>query len=149
MKVKFLVLWGGLFLGTVSFAQVAVSPLDSMAITAVLFQQQKDWNNADIDSFMEGYLKSEALVFSGSGGPIYGWENTLARYKKNYGDPIRMGKLQFDVLNMLSLSDAIVQMQGKFYLTREIGDSSGYFTLLWLKKEDQWKILSDHTSSSK
>lgn len=82
MKVKFLVVWGGLFLGTVSFAQVTVSPLDSMAITAVLFQQQKDWNNADIDSFMEGYLKSEALVFSGSGGPIYGWENTLARYKK-------------------------------------------------------------------
>ena len=149
MKVKILFVWCFLLFITISFAQKAVSITDSIAITKVLFQQQKDWNNADIDSFMEGYLKTEALVFSGAGGPIYGWENTLARYKKSYSDPIKMGKLQFDVLNLLSISDAIVQMQGKYYLTREIADSFGYFTLLWIKKEGQWKILSDHTSASK
>ena len=31
---------------------------------------------------MEGYLKSQSLVFSGSSGPIYGWEATRNRYKK-------------------------------------------------------------------
>jgi virulence-associated protein VapD len=43
----------------------------------------------------------------------------------------------------------VVQLQGKFYLTRDIEDSSGYFTLTWLKKQFQWLIISDHTSSSK
>jgi len=31
---------------------------------------------------MEGYLKSDKLVFSGASGPIYGWEATKERYKK-------------------------------------------------------------------
>jgi len=59
-----------------------------------------------------------------------------------------MGKLKFDVLNMSRLSSDVVQLQGKFYLTREVEDSSGYFTLTWLKRNGKWLIISDHTSSS-
>lgn len=130
------------------FSQTSVPIQDSLAISSVLFQQQKDWNNGDIDAFMEGYLKSDALVFSGSSGPVYGWEATLLLYKKNYGDRIRMGKLNFDILNMISVHSEIVQLQGKYTLTREIEDSQGYFTLLWIKKDGLWKILSDHTSAT-
>ena len=130
-------------------AQKIVSKKDSLSIVNILFNQQQNWNNGDIDSFMEGYMKTNKLVFSGASGPIYGWESTRNRYKKTYSNRILMGKLKFDVLNMSRLSSDVVQLQGKFYLTREIEDSSGYFTLTWLKRNGKWLIISDHTSSSK
>jgi len=129
-------------------AQQKVQPSDSLAIVSTLFKQQEDWNKGDIDAFMEGYLKSDQLVFSGSSGPIYGWNATKERYKKNYSSRLLMGSLTFDVLNLISLSPTVAQLQGKFYLTREIADSSGFFTLTWVKIEDQWLIISDHTSAS-
>ena len=130
-------------------AQKKVSKKDSLLIVETLFQQQAVWNRGDIDAFMEGYIKSDALVFSGASGPIYGWDATRARYKKAYSNRILMGTLKFDILSMKLLSSKVVQLQGKFYLTRDIEDSSGYFTLTWLKKQSQWLIISDHTSSSK
>ena len=48
------------------FAQQKISKPDSLVIVSKLFKQQADWNKGDIDAFMEGYLKSDKLVFSGS-----------------------------------------------------------------------------------
>lgn len=131
------------------FGQETVPKKDSLAIVQILYQQQSDWNKGDINAFMQGYVKTDQLVFSGASGPIYGWEATLDRYKKNYSNRVLMGKLKFDVLSMLLLSPHVIQLQGAYYLTREIDDSSGYFTLTWLKQEEKWSIISDHTSASK
>ena len=131
------------------FGQETVPKKDSLAIVQILYQQQSDWNRGDINAFMQGYVKTDQLVFSGASGPIYGWEATLDRYKKNYSNRVLMGKLKFDVLSMLLLSPHVIQLQGAYYLTREIDDSSGYFTLTWLKQEEKWAIISDHTSASK
>ena len=139
----FLVLCSGLL-----FSQQPINEKDSLAITAILFQQQEDWNKGAIDAFMEGYLNSNELVFSGASGPIYGWEATRERYKRVYSDRQKMGKLKFDILHMLALSPTVIQMQGKFYLTRTIEDAQGYFTLNWIKINGQWFIISDHTSAS-
>lgn len=144
---KLWIIWGLIF-SIQLIAQQKVQPSDSLAIVSTLFKQQEDWNKGDIDAFMEGYLKSDQLVFSGSSGPIYGWNATKKRYKKNYSSRLLMGSLTFDVLNLISLSPTVAQLQGKFYLTREIADSSGFFTLTWVKIEDQWLIISDHTSAS-
>jgi len=135
------------FFSTLVFAQKSVSKSDSLAITKTLFKQQEDWNRGDIDAFMEGYIKTDQLVFSGASGPIYGWEATRDRYKKSYHNRVLMGKLKFDVLGMMQLSPNVVQLQGTFYLTREIEDSSGYFTLTWLKQDGSWLVISDHTSA--
>jgi hypothetical protein len=146
---KFWIVWGFTFVFSIQLtAQKIAEKSDSLAIVSILFKQQEDWNKGDIDAFMEGYLKSDQLVFSGSSGPIYGWNATKERYKKNYSSRLLMGSLAFDVLNLISLSPTVAQLQGKFYLTREIADSSGFFTLTWVKIEDQWLIISDHTSAS-
>ena len=137
-----------LFFSTCIFAQKWVSKSDSIAITKTLFKQQEDWNRGDIDAFMEGYIKTDFLVFSGASGPIYGWEATRNRYKKSYHNRVLMGELNFDVLSMTQLSSNVVQLQGSFYLTREIEDSNGYFTLTWLKQDGKWLVISDHTSAS-
>jgi len=129
-------------------AQQSVSKNDSLSIVTKLFKQQDDWNTGDLDAFMEGYLNTEYLVFSGSSGPIYGWKTTLDRYKKSYSSRQLMGILDFEILNIISLSDSVAQLQGSFYLKRDMEDSKGFFTLTWLKIEDQWFIVSDHTSYS-
>ena len=130
------------------YAQQPVSKKDSINITTKLFKQQSDWNAGDIDAFMEGYLKTEHLIFSGASGPIYGWEATRDRYKKSYSSSQLMGMLAFKILDMISLSALVVQLQESFYLTRDIEDTSGFFTLTWLKVKDQWFIISDHTSAT-
>lgn len=146
MRILF---FSGLFLiTTVLFSQKRLSQIDSLAIIKILHEQQEDWNRGDIDAFMQGYLKSDQLVFSGSSGPIYGWEATRNRYKKTYSDRQKMGKLKFNILNIIGLSSTVIQLQGKFYLSRIIGDTQGYFTLNWIKVNNQWFIISDHTSAS-
>lgn len=129
-------------------AQQSVSKNDSISIVTKLFKQQDDWNTGDLDAFMKGYLKTEHLVFSGSSGPIYGWKATRDRYNKSYSTRQLMGILDFEILNIISLSDSVAQLQGSFYLKRDMEDSKGFFTLTWLKIQDQWFIISDHTSSS-
>ena len=130
------------------FSQQKLETKDSLAIIDILNKQEKDWNRGDIDEFMKGYLKSDKLVFSGSSGPIYGWKATIDRYKKTYSDKEKMGKLKFEILNVIALSPEVIQLQGKFNLTRSIGDAFGYFTLNWIKVKNRWYIISDHTSGS-
>jgi hypothetical protein len=130
------------------FSQQAVSKKDSLDVVKVLFEQQDHWNKGDIEAFMEGYLKSDELVFSGASGPIYGWEATRDRYKRIYSDRVKMGELKFDVLHLLALSPTVIQLQGKFYLSRTIGDAQGFFTLNWVLVKNKWHIISDHTSAS-
>ena len=135
-------------INTIVFSQQKLKAKDSLAIIDILNKQEKDWNRGDIDEFMKGYLKSDKLVFSGSSGPIYGWKATLDRYKKTYSNKEKMGKLKFEILNVIALSPKVIQLQGKFNLTRSIGDAFGYFTLNWIKVKNRWYIISDHTSGS-
>ena len=147
MKI-FLYIFFFISINPVVFSQLKLETKDSLAIIDILNKQEKDWNRGDIDEFMKGYLKSEKLVFSGSSGPIYGWKATLDRYKKTYSDKEKMGKLKFEILNVIALSPKVIQLQGKFNLTRSIGDAFGYFTLNWIKVKNRWYIISDHTSGS-
>jgi len=130
------------------YSQNPISIKDSLDIMKVMDIQEKAWNNGDIDSFMNGYIKSEELVFSGSNGPIYGWNATKERYKKSYPDLKTMGKLSFTVRKIKSLSKETAYLIGEYYLKRTIEDSYGHFTLIWKKVNGKWIIVSDHTSSS-
>jgi hypothetical protein len=112
------------------FSQQAVSKKDSLAVVKVLFEQQDHWNKGDIDAFMEGYLKSDELVFSGASGPIYGWEATRDRYKRTYSDREKMGELKFDVLHLLALSPTVIQLQGKILFN---SNHRGYTRFFYVK----------------
>jgi len=129
--------------------QTNISREDSISISQVLKDQEKAWNDGDIDKFMQGYLKSDNIVFTGSNGSIYGWEETRKRYLNKYSNRTLMGRLKFRIKNFQKLSDNIIQMQGSFYLKRKIDDSKGFFSLIWKKEDEKWFIISDHTSVSK
>ncbi len=147
-----------LFIPLVSIGQISyddtmsiesVSLKDSLAIMKVMKFQENAWNSGDINSFMEGYIKSDELVFSGKSGPVYGWNETKNRYLKNYPDTQTMGQLKFSVNKIRSVSSDVAFLIGEYYLTRSTEDSYGHFTLFWKKINNKWLIISDHTSAAK
>ena len=146
-----------LFIPLVSFSQVSddimsinsISLTDSLDIMKVMKFQENAWNSGDINSFMQGYIKSNELVFSGKSGPVYGWNETRKRYFKTYPDLQTMGKLKFTVNKIRSVSSDVAFLIGEYYLTRSTEDSYGHFTLFWKKINNKWLIISDHTSAAK
>jgi len=116
------------------------------AIRKVLTTQTEAWNKGDIDEFMKGYWKNDSLKFIGKSGVTYGYQQTLERYKRNYGDTVKMGKLSFDILEVKKLSVDYYFVLGRFFLKRSIGDLDGTFTLLFRKINGNWVIVVDHTS---
>ncbi len=119
---------------------------DELAIREILERQTQAWNRGDINGFMEGYWKSDSLMFIGKSGVTYGWDNTLANYKKGYPDTTAMGQLHFDIISVKRLSVLYFEIVGKWHLQRSVGDLSGHFTLLFKKVRNKWVIVSDHSS---
>lgn len=86
-------LWIVLLFSTVT-VQVFAQRNDKAPILKLLEEQRQSWNRGDIIAYMQGYLKSDSLVFVGKNGPEYGWDNTLNNYKKSYPDQKAMGYLK-------------------------------------------------------
>jgi ketosteroid isomerase-like protein len=120
---------------------------DRNAILTTLKRQTNDWNAGRVDKFMVGYWPSDSLTFVGKAGITYGYEATLANYKKRYPDRASMGTLKFDILLLDFPSPNVAYVIGRFHLTRpKIGDADGHFTLLWRRIKKRWVIVSDHSS---
>jgi ketosteroid isomerase-like protein len=116
------------------------------AIKNVLQRQEQAWNVGDIPRFMEGYWKSDSLLFVSKAGPIYGWQGAFDRYKKTYPDRNAMGTLAFNLLRFDRLSPTSYFVLGKWHLKRLNDDLGGTFTLLFKKIGGKWLIVADHTS---
>ncbi len=119
---------------------------DKGAILKVLQMQEQAWNEGDIDRFMEGYLKSDSLMFVGSSGPTYGYETVKANYRKNYPGKTGMGKLTFTIKKVELICGDTAFVMGGFHLKRDQDEPKGHFTLIFKKFSDGWKIVSDHSS---
>lgn len=50
---------------------------DKADILELLENQRQGWNKGDMDSYMQGYWKSDSLLFVGKNGPTYGWQKNL------------------------------------------------------------------------
>lgn len=126
--------------------QVFAQTKDETTILQILAQQEKAWNEGDINQFMHGYWENDSLVFVGKNGVTYGYENTLANYKKNYATKEQMGRLKFTILSVQALGKKYFSIIGKWELTRTVGNLGGHYTLLLKKIKGQWKIIADHSS---
>lgn len=142
MRKTILLVFTALALVNYAFAQNA----DEKAIRKVLDDQIHYWNKGDLDNFVKGYWNNDSVMFIGSKGIVYGYENTLNRYKQSYSDTAKMGKLSFKILHLNKLSPDTYFVVGKFFLKRSIGDAEGHYTLVFRKIKGEWKIISDHSS---
>ena len=121
---------------------------EQAAIRNVLDVQAAAWNRGDIDAFMDGYWRSPDLRFGSGGRVTYGWDETLANYKRRYPDRAAMGALSFSDVGVQLLSDDAAVVHGRWRLEREADAPSGLYTLIFRKKAGRWLIVSDTTTSA-
>ena len=133
---------------TNSIDTIVQNPLEIDAIKKILDTQKKYWNNGDIDGFMQGYWNSEKLIFTSlNHQPVYGWENTLERYKNSYPTKYSMGEFRFDILDIEITSKKTAIVNGKWELIRMNDHPNGLFWLDFEKIDGNWLITKDSTIS--
>jgi ketosteroid isomerase-like protein len=136
---KYLLIAGLLLSTCLAFAQ------DRQAILKVMADQQAAWNRGDLEDFMQGYWKSDSLLFVGKTAPTKGWQATLNNYKKGYPNKAAMGTLSFNILKVDVLDATNAFVLGGWNVKTD-KDAGGYFTLWFRKINGEWKIVVDHTS---
>lgn len=111
---------------------------------SIISEQQTTWNKGEIESFMNGYWKSDSLRFSGKNGTNYGWNATLAAYQKSFPNRDDMGKLHFEIDTVYIDRAPYISIEGQWTIHR-YDTIGGRFVLLFEKINGDWKIIEDHT----
>lgn len=119
---------------------------DKEAILAILKSQEKAWSENDIDTYMEGYWKSDSLKFYGAAGLKYGWQATLDNYKKRYPTKDHTGTLNFKINDISQINSESYFVMGEYHLTRNVGNANGVFMIIFKKINGEWKIIADTSS---
>lgn len=136
-----------IFLTSYSLAEDHAPTDERAAVLTALHNQQEAWNAGDLNKFMQGYWKSDSLVFVGRNGPKFGFNTTRLNYQKSYPNKEMMGILNFTVLYLKQWDAKTIQIIGKYALKRVNDHPAGFFTLLYRKINGEWKIVSDHSSA--
>jgi ketosteroid isomerase-like protein len=129
-------------------ASDSADPSAASEIRAVLDAQVSAWNRGDLDAFMNGYARSNDTAFVGGDGVTRGWQTVLDRYRKKYSGRGQMGTLTFSELQITLISSDAALVLGRWELKREKDAPHGYFTLLFRRTRDGWRIVHDHTSAA-
>jgi ketosteroid isomerase-like protein len=122
-------------------------PSDRAAITTVLDAQVGAWNRGDLAAYMEGYARTDALIFTSGGKVRRGWQTAFDHYRARYGqDRAAMGKLvfQIDTIDPIGADGAVVL--GTWILTDSPHDGRGIFSVVLERRPEGWRIIHDHTS---
>lgn len=121
---------------------------EEASILAVLEQQDVSWNAGDIDGFMASYQNSPDLRFASGGTVTRGWAATNERYHARYNSPAKMGRLTTHDQEVVLLAPDAAVVHGRWKLERTGDTPSGLYTLVMRKFGDDWRIVSDTTTSA-
>ncbi len=121
---------------------------DSRAeVRSVLTAQADAWNRGDIAGYMDGYWRSDSLLFTSGGTVRRGWEETFEKYAATYDSREKMGTLTFSGLEVHLPAPGAAWVFGRWELARAADTPGGVFTLVLKRFPEGWKIVHDHTSS--
>lgn len=115
-------------------------------ILEVMMYQTAAWNRGDIPGFMDGYLKTNELVFVSGDTVTRGWQQTLDRYRKSYNSPAKMGVLAFSDIEVTVVSKDAAYVLGSWSIKRADDNPKGKFTIIFRKLKEGWRVVYDHSS---
>jgi hypothetical protein len=114
-------------------------------LRAKLLATSNDWNQGNLESFVSPY--DSLSTYMTRSGPV-GKEEMLEHYRRTFfaqGDPVQA--LRFEQVRVQPLGADHALMTGQYILSGGgHPDHSGWFSLVWLRTEEGWKILHDHSS---
>ena len=116
-------------------------------VMATLNAQVDAWNAGSVRGFMDGYVRSDSLVFLSGGSVRRGWEEALYAYVRGYPDADAMGTLAFEEISVRPLAPGRALAWGRWRLRRAEDAPGGLFTLVLAETPDGWRVMHDHTSS--
>ncbi len=119
--------------------------LDAVALAAELQATTAKWNAGDLDGFIAPYAHDS--TFMTADGPV-DWAAMRARYQSKYfGGGMKPRPLRFERIVVRALGDDHALMTGRYVLGGDgQPDQTGWFTLVWARTADGWRIEHDHSS---
>ncbi|WP_428968230.1 YybH family protein [Sphingomonas sp. Xoc002] len=114
------------------------------AMRSVMLESAQGWNGGDLDRFMAIYAPD--AVFVGSKGLIRGKPAIADSYRKSFaGGANNRGQLRFDFLHLKRIGDRRILI-ARWNLSGGAKAESGMTSLVFERRADGWKIISDHSS---
>lgn len=117
-------------------------------VVKVLLKQEAAWNQGDIAGFAQGYKDSPDTLFI-THQVSRGFAGLIDQYRRDYPTRAAMGTLGFSELEVHPLDERFAVVIGKYHLDRskkEGGPAEGFFSLVFEKTDQGWKIIIDHTT---
>jgi uncharacterized protein (TIGR02246 family) len=118
---------------------------DEKAIRAALESTAAGWNKGDLNEYLSAYTKEATEMLStGPAGGVEAIEKTMKEGFWKSGRPLQILRYESLVVRMLGKKNALVT--GKYVLSGAgRPDRSGWFTTIWLKTKDGWRMIHDHS----
>jgi uncharacterized protein (TIGR02246 family) len=127
-------------------ARAAEPPLDRAALVDALQATVGPWNEGNLDAFIAPYAADSTYMTRE--GPV-GRAAMRSHYEKTFFGPGggTPRPLRFERIDVRPLGPDHALMTGRFVLGGDgKPDQSGWFTLVWGRTPDGWRILHDHSS---
>lgn len=103
------------------------------------------WNQADLGGHLAIYVDS--VTFMTQNGPRPGVEPVRQAFSRAYwrdGRPVQ--RLDFEQITVRPLGEDAALQTGRFILSGgDRPEQSGWFTLVWIRTEDGWRAVHDHS----
>ena len=118
---------------------------DEKAIRALLQTTAEGWNKGDLNQYLSAYTKGATEMLStGPAGGVEAIEKTMKEGFWKTGKPIQVLRYENLVVRFVGKKAALVT--GKYVLSgAERPDRTGWFTTVWEKTKDGWRMIHDHS----
>lgn len=118
---------------------------DVAGLPALLTATTDRWNAGDLDGFIAPYAAQTTFMTAAG---LIGRDAMRTRYQSKYFTGARPDQtLRFEQLEVKSLGGGHALMTGRFVLSGGgKPEQSGWFTLVWARTAEGWRIIHDHSS---
>ena len=114
-------------------------------INAILDLTAHGWNNGILSEYLSAYVPGATEMLStGPAGGVEVIEKTMKEGFWKTGRPLQQLRYEHIVVRMLGKENALVT--GQYILSgNNRPDRTGWFTTVWTKTKDGWRMIHDHS----